>query len=185
MQVILPTLQDAEEYALDQAHRHVRRPLHCPQCRGHKTFRVIGFYSRSVTARMTGTVICIKVRRFLCESCRRTTSVLPSFAQPYRLVCCFTVERYFNGVVEGRDTLKWRGLLQRYWTRFNAWIPDLVLIVGQALGLSPPNRSAGGSWGAVVGAYGHLDHATRTLVRLFRVTLFGRYQCHSPVSAIG
>lgn len=183
--MISPSLLDAEEYAADQAHRHVKRPSHCPQCGAHKTCRALGFYSRSVTARMSGKVICIKVRRFLCEHCHRTISILPSFAQPYRLICSFTIERFFNGAVSVRDTLQWRGLLRRYWRRFTAWVPDLVSIVGRSIGLSLRNSLSEGSWHAIVQAFGHLDQATRKLVRYFQVTLFGRYRCHRPVAPDG
>lgn len=183
--MISPSLIDAEAYAAGQAHRQIRRPSQCPQCSRQKTLRALGFYSRNVTAPMSGRVVSIKVRRFLCECCRKTTSVLPSFAQPYRLVCSFTIERYFNGRMVGRDTLLWHGLLRRYRKRFNAWMPDLVVILGQVFGLSPPDHLVEGSWRAVVGAYGRLDQATRKLVKHFRVTLFGKYQCHSPVPPDG
>lgn len=185
MQVISPTLLDAEAYAAEQAHRKVKRPSECPRCNRQKTLRALGFYSRSVTTPLSGEIISIKVRRFLCEGCRRTISVLPSFAQPYRLICNLTIERFFNGGTAGRDTLRWHGLLRRYWRRFNAWVPDLVSTVGQVLGLSPSNHFGEGSWHAVVGAYGRLDQATRKLVKHFRVTLFGKYHCHSPVPPDG
>jgi len=185
MQMISPSPLDAEEYAAEQAHRHIRRPLNCPQCKESKTLRALGFYSRSVTSPGTGKVVTIKVRRFLCEHCHRTLSILPSFAQPYRLICSFTIERFFNAGTVGRDTLQWHGLLRRYWRRFNSWVPELVVIVGRAFGLSSPNHVGQGSWHGVCKAYGHFDQATRRLVKLYRVTLFGRYQCHSPVVPSG
>lgn len=185
MQMISPTLLDAEEYAAEQAHRHIKRPSQCPQCKEPRTLRALGFYSRSVTSPATGDVVTIKVRRFLCGHCRRSLSILPSFAQPYRLICSFTIERFFNKSSVGRDTLQWHGLLRRYWRRFNSWIPELVAIVGRAFGLPPPTHVDQSSWRAVFEAYGHLDQATRKLVKLYRVTLFGRYQCHSPVVPSG
>jgi hypothetical protein len=141
----------------------------------------LGFYERSVTAEASGRLVTIKVRRFRCFQCRRTVSLLPSFAQPYRLVCSFTIERFFDGGASRVDTLRWRFLLRRYWRRFNGWLPDLVATIGRVLGLSPPWFAGKGSWRALIEAYGNLDRATRTLVRQFQVTAFGKYVCHSPI----
>lgn len=185
MQMISPSLVDAVDYVAHQAHRRVKRPSECPQCKQHGTLRAIGFYSRSVTESRSGKIVAIKVRRFVCEHCHKTLSLLPSFAQPYRLICTTTIERYFNGTTAGSDTLQWHGLLRRYWRCFNAWIPDLVLAVGQSLGLSDSNLFKEGSWSSLIKAYGHLDQATRKLVSYFQVTVFGRYRCHRPISPDG
>ena len=185
MQLISPCLVDAVDYVAEQAHRRVKRPSHCPQCKHHNTLRAIGFYNRSVTESRTGKIVAIKVRRFLCEHCHKTLSLLPSFAQPYRLICSISIERYFNGTTAGADTLQWNRLLRRYRRRFNAWISDLVLIVGQSIGLSDLDQFKEGSWNSLINAYGHLDQATRKLVRFFQITVFGRYRCHSPISPDG
>ena len=185
MQMISPSLVDAVDYVAHQAHRRVKRPSECPQCKQHGALRAIGFYSRSVTESRSGKIVVIKVRRFLCEHCRKTLSLLPSFAQPYRLICSVTIERYFSGTTAGSDTLKWHGLLRRYWRRFNAWIPDLISTVGQSFGLSASDRFKEGSWSSLIKAYGHLDRATRKLVSYFQVTVFGRYRCHHPIPPDG
>jgi hypothetical protein len=52
------------------------RPNHCPQCQARLTAH--RFYSRTlVDAKFDGT---IRVRRYLCRSCKRTVSLLPDFA---------------------------------------------------------------------------------------------------------
>lgn len=185
MQMISPSLVDAVDYVAAQAHRRVKRPPECPQCKQHGALRAIGFYSRSVTESRSGKIVAIKVRRFLCEHCHKTLSLLPSFAQPYRLICSITIERHFNGITAGSDTLQWHGLLRRYWRRFSAWVPDLVLTVGQSLGLLDSNLFKEGSWSSLIKAYGHLDQATRKLVSYFQVTAFGRYRCHRPIPPDG
>lgn len=57
------------------------RPDHCPQCEAHRRLRAHGFYTRTlVDIAFDGT---IRVRRYLCCSCKRTVSLLPEFALPY------------------------------------------------------------------------------------------------------
>jgi transposase-like protein len=57
------------------------RPDHCPQCEAHRPLRAHGFYTRTlVDITFDGT---IRVRRYLCCSCKRTVSLLPEFALPY------------------------------------------------------------------------------------------------------
>lgn len=181
MQVVWRVTIDAGEYAATQAHLEVRRPASCPQCKGRRTLSALGYYERRSTAKESGRDVLIKVRRFICSSCRKTLSLLPSFAQPYRLVCSVTIERFFNGDEYGADTIPWRQLLRRYWRRFTKWLPKLMKIIGRVLGLAPPHTPPKGSWLAIVSAYGQLDRATRTLVRQFQVTIFGRYRCHRPI----
>lgn len=184
MQLILSSKMDAKDYVAHQEHRRVKRPPECPHCRQQGALRAIGFYSRSVTESKLGRIVAIKVRRFLCEHCHKTLSLLPSFAQPYRLICSITIERHFNGTPTF-DTLQWHGLLRRYWRRFNTWIPDLVLTLGQSLGVKNPERFKESSWSSLMNAYGHLDQATQRLVSLFQVTVFGQYLCHRPAPPDG
>lgn len=57
------------------------RPRHCPQCRTQHPLTAHGFYVRTIIdAAFDG---AIRVRRYLCEACRRTVSLLPEFALPY------------------------------------------------------------------------------------------------------
>lgn len=180
MQMIYPVRLNAAEYVACQAHLKIRPPSRCPQCGNSNSLSVLGVYTRSVTASGSGRIVTIKVRRFLCCECNRTLSLLPSFAQPYRLVCGDTIDRSFAGASLAADTLQWHTLLRRYWRRFCGWFPKLLQRVGSVLGLPPPLQPNEGSWHALVAAYGHLDMATRTLVRNFRVTVFGKYRCHEP-----
>jgi transposase-like protein len=57
------------------------RPDHCPQCQAAHALLAHGFYRRTlVDAGFDGS---IRVRRYLCRSCRRTVSLLPQFALSY------------------------------------------------------------------------------------------------------
>jgi hypothetical protein len=180
MQLICPTRLDAEEYVATDAHLHMRRPASCPHCRKQKVLRALGFYARSVTVASSSRLASIKVRRFRCLQCKRTVSMLPSFAQPYRLVCNITIGRFFDGQSLKTESLRWDYLLCRYWRRFNNWLPDLISIVGRVPGLPMPESTTKGSWRALTEAYGKFDRTTQILVRQFRITAFGRYRCHGP-----
>jgi len=64
---------------LDDFETH--RPDHCPQCQARRPLTAHGFYTRTLAdAAFDGE---IRVRRYLCETCRRTVSLLPEFALPY------------------------------------------------------------------------------------------------------
>jgi hypothetical protein len=184
MQVVRRVNIDAETYLATSAHLRIRRPMRCPHCRRIKCMNALGFYCRSATAIESGRVVRIFVRRFMCVFCRRTVSLLPSFAQPYRLLCNATIEWHFNEGVSRADTLRWHLLLRRYWNRFIKWLPDLVNMVGRVFSLPPPHAEGSGSWQALMAAYGRLDRATVDLVRQFQVTAFGKYRCHSPVPPV-
>jgi transposase-like protein len=57
------------------------RPNRCPQCEAACPLIAHGFYSRTlVDIHFDG---LIRVRRYLCHSCRRTVSLLPEFTLPY------------------------------------------------------------------------------------------------------
>ena len=64
---------------LDDFETH--RPGHCPQCLAKDPLTAHGFYTRTIIdSSFDGP---IPVRRYLCQSCRRTVSLLPEFALPY------------------------------------------------------------------------------------------------------
>jgi transposase-like protein len=76
------------------------RPDHCPQCEAGQPLVGHGFYSRTlVDAAFDGV---IRVRRYLCRSCRRTISLLPQFALPYfrfsvSVIALFLTARLLEG----------------------------------------------------------------------------------------
>jgi len=79
------------------------RPLHCPQCQIQEPMRAHGFYIRTIVDAAFDGVI--RVRRYLCQACRRTVSLLPEWALPYMR---------FSIAVIGR-TLKARLMENRVW----------------------------------------------------------------------
>jgi transposase-like protein len=81
MQILHPFAGSVQQYLeqLDDPDQH--RPAQCPQCQVKHPLTAHGFYTRTlVDSAFDG---LIRVRRYLCEACRRTVSLLPEFALPY------------------------------------------------------------------------------------------------------
>src|SRR3989441_650786 len=81
MQMLHPHHGSIQQYMeqLDDAERD--RPSHCPQCQIQEPLRAHGFYIRTIVDEAFDGVI--RVRRYLCQACRRTVSLLPEFVLPY------------------------------------------------------------------------------------------------------
>lgn len=178
MQLIQTMPVSPDLYAASDYHQRVARPATCPHCGTQRTLRALGYYSRNLT-NSQGIVLRIRVRRFRCYACEKTLSILPSFAQPYKLVLSSTIDAFFRGD-HASGVLRWRPLLRQYWKRFMDWIPEISALLGSLLGRAPPPTSGARWWKILVAAFGSLEHITRQIVERFQVTLFGRYRCHSP-----
>ena len=111
---------------------------------------------------------------------QKTVSILPAFAQPYRLVRNHAIQRYFCGHRNDVDTKPWLVLLRRYWKKFCWWVSRPDAVWHSRLDHAPPPRSAAAWWELAVGTFGSMLVATRALVSDSQVTLFGRYRCHRP-----
>ena len=81
MQILHPFSGSVPEYIeqLSDPDRH--RPGHCPQCQAKHPLTAHGFYTRTLTDGAFDGIL--RVRRYLCQCCRRTVSLLPEFALPY------------------------------------------------------------------------------------------------------
>lgn len=178
MQVIREVPVSVSEYANLNYQKTIKRPRACPRCGVERSIESLGYYSRNVTNPQRG-VLRILVRRFRCRNCHSTVSVLPSFAQPYRLVLSQTIGEFFGGAL-GSRSLSWLPLLKQYWRRFTKWLPQIELTVKLIVERSPPQPDAAGWWELMATMLGDLDKITLLLVSRFGVTLFGRYRCHSP-----
>lgn len=81
MQILHPFTGSVQQYLEHLADPDQHRPAHCPQCQAKHPLTAHGFYSRTlIDSAFDG---LIRVRRYLCETCRRTVSLLPEFALPY------------------------------------------------------------------------------------------------------
>lgn len=81
MQILHPFTGSVSQYLQQLADPDRYRPAHCPQCQAKHPLTAHGFYTRTILD--TAFDGLIHVRRYLCEACRRTVSLLPEFALPY------------------------------------------------------------------------------------------------------
>jgi len=84
VQMLYPFRGSIQQYiecvgCIEEANRC--RPVSCPQCESKQRLRCHGFYRRTVAE--FGWDGVIRVRRYLCMTCRRTVSLLPEFVLPY------------------------------------------------------------------------------------------------------
>ena len=100
MQILHPFPGSVQQYDAELSDPERYRPGHCPQCEAKRPLTAHGFYCRTLEDVDFDGVI--RVRRYLCESCRRTVSLLPAFALPYLrssivLIALFLVARLLEG----------------------------------------------------------------------------------------
>src|SRR5205807_539470 len=70
-----------QQYTEQLADPDSHRPGHCPQCHTKHPLTAHGFYTRTLVDTAFDGVI--RVRRYLCQACQRTVSLLPEFVLPY------------------------------------------------------------------------------------------------------
>lgn len=81
MQILHPLTGSVQQYVEQLADADRYRPRQCPLCHAKHPLTAHGFYSRTIVDSEFDGVI--RVRRYLCQTCRRTVSLLPEFALPY------------------------------------------------------------------------------------------------------
>ncbi|MEZ5357119.1 MAG: DUF6431 domain-containing protein [Bryobacteraceae bacterium] len=81
MQILHPLAGSPQQYLTQLADPGLHRPASCPQCQAKQPLTAHGFYTRTILD--TGFDGAIRIRRYLCQLCRRTVSLLPEFALPF------------------------------------------------------------------------------------------------------
>jgi len=100
MQILHPFAGSLQQYTERLADPDCDRPGHCPQCHAKQPLTAHGFYTRTlIDAAFDGV---IRVRRYLCQACRRTVSLLPEFILPYlrssvMVIALFLLARLLGG----------------------------------------------------------------------------------------
>ena len=100
MQILHPFAGSVQQYAEQLSDPDCYRPGHCPQCHTKHPLTAHGFYTRTlIDATFDGV---IRVRRYLCQACQRTVSLLPEFVLPYlrsslAVIALFLIARLFRG----------------------------------------------------------------------------------------
>ena len=100
MQILHPFAGSVQQYAEQLADPDGFRPNQCPQCQAKHPLTAHGFYTRTIIDTAFDGVI--RVRRYLCQACRRTVSLLPEFALPYlrsslTVIALFLIARLLRG----------------------------------------------------------------------------------------
>jgi hypothetical protein len=175
MQLIRSLPVSAAAYIADHFQRKIIRPSRCKLCRAADSFEALGYYTRCLT--LDRHVVEVSIRRFRCRDCGRTASILPSFAQPYRLVQNSDIHEYFE-TGAAPPTSPWKTILQNYWNKFTRWLPELRRVLSKHPSRAPPFQSGHEAWRALRSAVGDLERITDFLVSEFQITAFGRYRCH-------
>ncbi len=181
MQQIVRTDYSPVQYAQKNPHEVFSPPLKCKICKRVGRLHRHGIYERNV---WDTKVLVIAVARFLCPGCGHTTSLLPQFALPYRLMALAVVDAFFRAEVSKRSDFGWSSLLHRYRRRWEKWWPDLRRKIGCFFGplsLEDPY----GVWIKIGDREGCIAKANRILVEKFTLSLFGQYVIHSPVDFSG
>jgi hypothetical protein len=101
MQILHPFAGSIQGYAEEISDPNRYRPDHCPQCEAKHPLTGHGFYRRTLVDAVFDGVI--RVRRYLCQSCKRTVSLLPEFALPWlrfsvSAIALFLVARLLHGL---------------------------------------------------------------------------------------
>src|SRR6266849_3225555 len=81
MQILHPFAGSVQQYSEQLVNPDSHRPGHCPQCQIKRPLTAHGFYTRTLIDTVFDGVI--RVRRYLCQACQRTVSLLPEFVLPY------------------------------------------------------------------------------------------------------
>lgn len=180
MQVIVAFPGDPDEYARQEAQLCVARPLTCLNCGKPAGLRALGYYSRWVSSSNKGKATSIRVRRFRCPACRLTTSMLPDFAQPYRLVATDVVDAFLAGRRSGDAVNVWLTVLGGYQRRFEVQLSETRQVLSSAYGLVELSRTAVDLWEEIRRHFGGARRLTSRLAGEVGITVFGIYRCHHP-----
>jgi len=100
MQILHPFAGSVDQYTEQLADPDRHRPSACPQCQARHPLTAHGFYTRTlIDVAFDG---IIRVRRYLCQDCKRTVSLLPQFVLPYlragiAVIALFLLARLLQG----------------------------------------------------------------------------------------
>ena len=100
MQILHPFAGSVQQYTEQLTNPDCYRPGHCPQCHAKHPLTAHGFYTRTLIDTAYDGVI--RVRRYLCQACQRTVSLLPEFVLPYlrsslTVIALFLIARLVRG----------------------------------------------------------------------------------------
>ncbi len=101
---------DVQYYAREFAHLTIPRPRYCPRCEALDRLIGHGSYCRNAVDPQHSTPI--RVKRFLCEACQKTVSVLPTFCLPWRHYQTATIQTVLD--LRCSAQASWAAIRQRF-----------------------------------------------------------------------
>ena len=125
-----------------------------------------------------GRLLSVWIARFLCPVCGRTTSCLPSFAQPYRLMATDTVEAFLQGRLNEPGIARHWDLLLCHRRRWDGRAPQIEAVTGAFFGPAGDQPAPQRLLAAMLSKWGGLQQAAVRLLDLFGETPLGRYRIH-------
>jgi hypothetical protein len=192
MQILHPFAGSIQSYTEEISDPNRDRPDHWPQCEAKHPLTGHGFYRRTLVDTAFDGVI--RVRRYLCRSCKRTVSLLPEFALPWlrfsvSVIALFLLARLLHGltlVAAARAASQTGMPYQRgqFWVRrFQKQAPALGLALAPLA--ATPGRPLGPAADFVSRALRMLDSigwiaAHRFLFSQLRAHLLGWPACLAP-----
>jgi len=104
MQILHPFAGSVQQYNEQLSNPDAHRPGHCPQCQTQHPLSAHGFYTRTLVDIAFDGVI--RVRRYLCNACQRTVSLLPEFILPYLRSSLTVIGLFLVARLLGRQTIE-------------------------------------------------------------------------------
>src|SRR5216684_6461772 len=103
MQILHPFTGSVQQYSEQLSDPDRYRPDHCPQCQAKHPLTAHGFYTRTIIDVAFDGIL--RVRRYLCQSCQRTVSLLPEFVLPYLRSSILFIGLFLLGRLLHKQTL--------------------------------------------------------------------------------
>lgn len=135
MQILHPFAGSVQQYNEQLSNPDSHRPGSCPQCQDKHPLTAHGFYTRTLIDTAFDGVI--RVRRYLCQACQRTVSLLPEFVLPYlrsslTVIALFLIARLFLAqTLEAAAPPSMPYQRGQFWIRrFRAQAPTLCAALG-------------------------------------------------------
>jgi transposase-like protein len=135
MQILHPFSGSIQQYQEELSDADRYRPHQCPQCEAKRPLTAHGFYQR--TLEDIGFDGIIRVRRYLCQCCQRTVSLLPEFALPYLRASILAIALFLIVRVAAAQSAYQRG---QFWVR--RFRRQAEALCGALAGLTKPALAA-------------------------------------------
>ena len=119
-QILHPFAGSVQQYAEQLADPDCYRPGHCPQCHTKHPLIAHGFYTRTLIDTAFDGII--RVRRYLCQACQRTVSLLPEFVLPYLRSSLTVISLFLIARLLQAQTLNGAAPLPMPYQRGQFWI---------------------------------------------------------------